>query len=72
MSVNGDRSFPHLILASASPRRRAAIGHLGLIPSVVPAEIDEVIRSGERPDTAAVRLAATKAAATAPMTHAPG
>ncbi len=53
---------PRLILASASPRRRELLGHLGLPFEVQPADVDETLRPGEAPATAVRRLATAKAA----------
>jgi septum formation protein len=52
-----------LVLASASPRRRALLEQLGLDFDVVPAAIDEAVRPGERPEAYVRRLAIEKAAA---------
>ncbi|MEA3029374.1 MAG: nucleoside triphosphate pyrophosphatase [Sphingomonadales bacterium] len=53
-----------LILASASPRRLDLLARIGVVPdAVVPAEIDETPRKGERPIAYARRMAAAKAAA---------
>ena len=55
-----------LVLASASPRRLELLARLGVVPdAIVPAEIDETPRKGERPDRYALRMAAEKAAAVA-------
>lgn len=55
-----------LVLASASPRRRALLASVGVVPdAVIPADIDETPRRGERPRAYAERLAAEKAAAVA-------
>ncbi|MCG2841926.1 Maf family protein [Sandaracinobacter sp. RS1-74] len=55
-----------LILASASPRRRELLGRIGLVPQAVdPADIDESVRPGERPEPHVARLAAEKAAVVA-------
>ncbi|MHA1568584.1 MAG: Maf family protein, partial [Alphaproteobacteria bacterium] len=51
-----------LVLASASPRRRALLSQIGIAPdSVLPAEIDETPRPGEPPAALASRLAREKA-----------
>ena len=57
-----------LVLASASPRRRALLGQIGLIPSaVVATDIDETPLKAEVPRILALRLARGKAqAATEP------
>ena len=55
---------PPLILASASPRRRALLGLLGIAPDgIVSPDIDETERPGETPQALAGRLAAEKAEA---------
>ena len=57
---------PRLILASASPRRRALLAQIGAAPDAVsPAEIDETPRPGETPRACALRLAVEKADAAA-------
>jgi septum formation protein len=54
---------PKLILASASARRLALLGQMGLEPdAVIPADIDETPRRGESPRALVQRLAAEKAA----------
>lgn len=55
-----------LILASASPRRLELLARIGVTPEAVdPADIDESVRRGERPQPHVVRLAAEKAAVVA-------
>ena len=62
-------SAARLILASASPRRRALLEQIGLPPNlIVGAEIDEAAKLGESPPQTALRLARAKAAAVA-RTH---
>ena len=57
---------PSLVLASASPRRRALLEQIGYAPDVVePAELDEAALPGERPEAHAARLAKAKAEAVA-------
>lgn len=57
------RQRPPFVLASASPRRLDLLGRLGLRPDVIdPADIDETVRRGERPQPHVRRLAAEKAA----------
>lgn len=51
------------ILASGSPRRRELLGQLGLQFEVVPADLDESVRPGERPAAYVERLAREKALA---------
>jgi septum formation protein len=59
-------TVPDLVLASASPRRLELLGRLGLAPQLVdPADIDESVQRGERPEPHVARLAAEKAAAVA-------
>lgn len=51
-----------LVLASASPRRRALLAQLGIEPDVVePADVDESVVPGELPAAHAARLAEAKA-----------
>jgi len=57
------RSLPHLVLASASPRRRALLEALDVYPLVRPVDIPEVAGDGEPPEEFVARLAQEKAAA---------
>ena len=52
---------PPLVLASASPRRRELLAHLGLPFEIVRPEVDESLRAGEGPAEAVARLACEKA-----------
>ncbi|MDP2276312.1 MAG: nucleoside triphosphate pyrophosphatase [Archangium sp.] len=52
----------NLILASASPRRRELLGHLGVPFEVVPADLDESLHPGEHAAAYVERLARAKAA----------
>ncbi|MEM9293501.1 MAG: Maf family protein [Acidobacteriota bacterium] len=54
-------SFPALVLASASPRRREILQGLGLPFTVRPADIDETPREDEAPLAYVERLAQAKA-----------
>ena len=55
-----------LVLASASPRRIALLGQIGVAPdAVIPSDLDETPRRGEAPRTLALRLASEKAASSA-------
>jgi septum formation protein len=55
-----------LILASASPRRLDLLARIGVIPdAVIPADVDETVRTGELPREHARRLAREKARAVA-------
>jgi septum formation protein len=54
---------PHLILASASPRRHDLLSRIGLRFVVVPADIDESRFNGEPPHEHVRRLAVAKARA---------
>lgn len=57
---------PDFVLASASPRRRALLGQIGLEPDAVsPTNIDETPIAGEVPRDLALRLAVQKADAAA-------
>ena len=52
------RDMPRLILASASPRRLELLRQIGIEPdTVMPAEVDERVRQGEKPGEMAERLA---------------
>jgi septum formation protein len=54
------------VLASGSPRRRELLGAVGLVFTVIPADLDEgAIANGLAPDRAAVAVASAKAAAVA-------
>ncbi len=55
-----------LILASASPRRRALLCELGVSFAVDAADVDESLPDGIAPDLAVVHLASRKALACAP------
>lgn len=64
---------PRLVLASASPRRRALLRQIGIVPDeIVPAHIDETPRRGELPRDLARRLACAKATAVAARSIGPG
>jgi septum formation protein len=54
-----------LILASASPRRLDLLAELGLTPTVMPADVDESMQSGEPPEAYVMRLAEAKCRAVA-------
>jgi septum formation protein len=55
---------PHLVLASASPRRRALLAQIGVTPDLVDAaDVDETPHRGELPRQLAARLALAKAQA---------
>jgi septum formation protein len=56
---------PELVLASASPRRRALLDAAGVRCTVMPADIDERALPGETPRELVVRLALEKARAVA-------
>lgn len=51
----------HLILASASPRRRQLLQQIGVRFSVLPVDIDESVRPGEASRDYVLRMAETKA-----------
>ena len=51
----------NLLLASASPRRRALLAELGWTFDVCPADVDETPRGGETPEALVGRLARDKA-----------
>lgn len=54
---------PSLILASRSPRRRELLAQLGVVVSVMPADIDETPAPAETPRNYVERIARQKAAA---------
>ena len=55
-----------LILASASPRRVALLGRIGVVADAIcPADVDERVPAGELPRVHALRLASEKALAIA-------
>jgi septum formation protein len=54
---------PPLVLASASPRRRALLEQLGIPLHVDPAHLDENVRAGETAERYVLRLAREKAEA---------
>lgn len=55
-------SNKHLLLASASPRRRDLLAQIGYVPhAVLPADIDETEKPRETPNALACRLAHEKA-----------
>jgi len=51
----------HIILASASPRRRELLRQIGIDFTVDPADVDERVLPGESPEAYAVRVALDKA-----------
>lgn len=60
------RARPALVLASASPRRLALLGQIGIVPDAIdPAELEETAVAGELPRDHARRLARDKALAVA-------
>jgi septum formation protein len=56
---------PPLILASASPRRKQLLADAGVAFEILPADVDESVREGERPVDTVARLASAKALAVA-------
>ena len=56
---------PDLILASASPRRLELLERVGLVPLVIPADVDETPQAGEKPIDYARRVAGSKCDAVA-------
>jgi len=55
------KKFPHIVLASASPRRRELLDQLGVAHDVLPVDVDESGHPGESPPVLARRLALAKA-----------
>src|SRR5215204_51078 len=56
-------SSMRLVLASGSPRRAELLRAAGYVFDVVVTDVDESIRTGEKPETYVRRLAAQKSAA---------
>lgn len=54
-------SFPRIVLASASPRRRELLDQLGIAHEVLPVDVDETPHGHEAPAALAARLALAKA-----------
>ena len=52
---------PHLILASASPRRRELLQQAGIIFTVIPSNTSEAVQPGEPPQEYTLRVAGEKA-----------
>ena len=66
--TDGESSETHpLVLASASPRRRELLNQIGLQFEVRPADIDESPLPDEKPSAYVLRLARSKAAASAAL-----
>ena len=60
---------PRLILASASPRRRALLKQIGIVPdAIIAPQVDETTRPQEKPAVLTGRLAEAKARAVAALT----
>jgi septum formation protein len=59
------RTPSRLLLASASPRRKELLGHLGLPFEVAAPDLDEAVHAGEAPQAYVERLARAKAQALA-------
>ncbi len=64
-------TFPRLVLASASPRRRDLLARAGVRFEVRPADLPEERREGEEPAAFARRIASSKARAVAARLDAP-
>ena len=60
MNTNAAGGFPHVILASASPRRLDLLRQAGIEPEVEPSHVVEVIRS-KKPDEVVMELSRQKA-----------
>lgn len=56
-----NQSKCHVILASASPRRKELLAGIGLSFRILPSDVDEELRNGESPDVHVCRLALAKA-----------
>jgi septum formation protein len=55
-------SAPRVILASQSPRRRELLTLIGIAHEVRPADVDETLHAGERPESYVERVARDKVA----------
>lgn len=61
--VDPKHAGTHLVLASASPRRKDLLVQVGIVPDlIVPADVDETPLPNERPRDLAARLSQNKAA----------
>lgn len=49
-----------IVLASASPRRQQLLELIGLVPEIIPPDVDELIRPGETPAAFLERVAIAK------------
>jgi len=58
-----------IILASNSPRRLDLLRQIGIEPVVIPSHVPEVIKEGESPEDAALRLAVAKAEEVSRLVH---
>jgi septum formation protein len=56
-----NQQAPHIVLASASPRRKELLSGIGLSFRIIPSEVDETLINGESPDVHVCRLALAKA-----------
>lgn len=61
--MNSFNRSVHLILASASPRRKALLAQVGIECTVRPVDLDEIADPGEAPEAYVKRLALAKARA---------
>lgn len=67
--VDPKHAGTHLVLASASPRRKDLLAQVGIVPDlIVPADVDETPLPNERPRDLAARLSQNKATVVA-KTH---
>ena len=59
--MNSPRTFPDIVLASASPRRRELLQQIGVPFRVIVADVDETVRADEKPAAYVKRVARAKA-----------
>jgi septum formation protein len=63
MNPATNQKSTHVVLASASPRRRELLSQIGISYQLLPQDLDESPEPGESPENLVVRLATSKALA---------
>ncbi|MGD2128375.1 MAG: Maf family protein [Lysobacterales bacterium] len=59
--MSSPRTFPEIVLASASPRRRDLLQQIGVPFRTIVADVDETVSAGEQPAAYVARVARAKA-----------